>query len=108
MGLFGFLKADINDGVREFRSDAGAVLIDVRTPGEFAEGHVPGAVNVPLGMISEAEDVIPAVDTHVYVYCQSGGRSSMAASQLKKMGYTNVKNIGGIASYAGEREQTSR
>ena len=53
MGLMDFLKpADINAGVEEFRATPGARLIDVRTPGEYAGGHIPGAANVPLQQIS--------------------------------------------------------
>ena len=68
-------------------------------------GHIPGSENVPLQVIDVATGRIEAKDTPVFVYCQSGGRSSQAAAALKRMGYSCVKNIGGIASYSGTLER---
>ena len=102
MGLLDFLREpDINKGVVEFRKTQGAVLLDVRTPKEYASGHIPESKNVPLKTIGDAKNVVPSKDTPLYVYCYSGGRSSKATKALKQMGYTNVKNIGGISSYRG-------
>lgn len=106
MGFLDFLKgADINSGVDEFRATPGALLLDVRTPQEYRNGHIPGSQNVPLQVIDAAAGRIEAKDTPVFVYCQSGGRSSQAAAALTRMGYSNVKNIGGIASYSGTLER---
>ncbi len=103
MGLFGFLKTkDINTGVRDFRSTEGAVLLDVRTPEEYAEGHIEGSTNLPLQSIEQAERVIKDKDTPLFVHCRSGGRSAQATSVLKRMGYTNIEDIGGILSYSGK------
>ena len=106
MGLFNlFGGADINQGLKEYENTAGAVLLDVRTPQEYKDGHVPGSKNVPLQSIREAKAVISRTDTPVFVYCLSGGRSRQAAGMLERMGYGNVKNIGGISSYKGKVER---
>ena len=82
----------------------GAVLLDVRTPQEYREGHIPGSQIVPLQQLDKVEEVTENKDTILYVYCRSGARSRQAVSLLKHMGYTNVHNIGGIAAYSGKVE----
>ena len=105
MGFFDFLKQpDINKGVMEYRNTDGAVLLDVRTPQEYREGHIPGSKNVPLQGIDKAADMVENRDTVLYVYCYSGARSRQAVSRLQHMGYSNVNNIGGIADYRGKVE----
>ena len=105
MGIFDFFKQpDINQGVQEFKNAAGAVLLDVRTPQEYREGHIPGSQNMPLQQLDKVEEVTENKDTVLYVYCRSGARSRQAVSLLKHMGYTNVHNIGGIAAYSGKVE----
>ena len=71
---------------------------------EYRSGHIPGAVNVPSEIIESVRKKIPDPDTPVFAYCLSGARSSKAVSAMKKMGYTNVRNIGGINRYRGEQE----
>ena len=106
MGFFDFLNGpDINQGVREFSTTAGAVLLDVRTSSEYAEGHIPGSKNLPLQSIDKVERMIENKATPIFVHCLSGARSRQAAAVLQQMGYTNVKNIGGIASYTGKVEK---
>lgn len=106
MNFFDFFKsADINQGLREYESAAGAALLDVRTPEEYREGHIPGSRNIPLQSLDKTEQVIDNKDTPIFVYCYSGSRSHQAAGFLEKMGYTNVKNIGGIAAYRGKVER---
>ena len=106
MGLFDFYKqSDINHGVLEYQNTQGAVLLDVRTPQEYAEGHIPGSINIPLQSIDEAEAELENKDTELFVYCHSGARSSQAVALLEEMGYTKVNNIGGIAGYKGEVER---
>ena len=105
MGIFDFFKQpDINQGVQEYKNAAGAVLLDVRTPQEYRDGHIPGSQNVPLQQLDKVEEVTENKDTVLYVYCRSGARSRQAVSLLKHMGYTNVHNIGGIAAYSGKVE----
>ena len=106
MGLFDFLKGpDIDQGVEEFRKTSGAVLLDVRTPQEYREGHIPGSVNVPLQSLSTADQIPAGKDAPLFVYCYSGARSGQAIRLLAGMGYTNTKNIGGIAAYRGKVER---
>lgn len=103
MGLFDFLKhTDINQGVAGFQQTAGAVLVDVRTPEEYRDGHVPGSINVPLQQIEDIELEVAEKNTPLYVYCRSGARSRQAAALLKEMGYEDVHNIGGILDYQGK------
>ena len=105
--MFGFFKrADINAGVEQYRSTSGAVLLDVRTAEEYAGGHIPGSVNVPLGKL-EGVDQIAKKDTPLYVYCYSGARSASAAAELEGNGYESVRNIGGIAGWRGPVEKGS-
>ena len=102
MGLMDFLKpADINAGVEEFRATPGARLIDVRTPGEYAGGHIPGAANVPLQQISAIASEVPDKRTPLFVYCMSGARSQQAVGALKQMGYTDAR----IGSWRGDVER---
>lgn len=103
MGIFSFLYSpDINDGVAEFSKTNGAVLLDVRTVEEYRGGHIQNSINLPLDKIGLVEDTIKDKNTPVYVYCLSGGRSGRAVAYLKQVGYTNVKNIGGISAYSGK------
>lgn len=106
MALFNLAGgADINAGVKEFESTEGAVLLDVRTVDEYAEGHIPGSINIPLDTVPTVLERIPDKDTPLFVHCLSGGRSGKAVAFLKKLGYTQVKNIGGINLYNGPVER---
>ena len=96
---------DLEQGLAEFERTPGAVLVDVRTPEEYAGGHVAGSRNLPLQTIMNVEEEIPDLDTPVFLYCQSGGRSRRAAAFMEKIGYANVKNIGGLAGYNGPLEK---
>jgi len=79
------------------------VIIDARTESEFAEGHIPNAILIPEYEISErAEDLIADKDTLILVYCRSGRRSKIAAEALVELGYTNVKEFGGIITWKYE------
>ncbi len=106
MGILdAFKKVDINAEVENMKSVEGAVLLDVRNEDEYKGGHIPGSINVPLGAISNVEKAIGDHDTPVFVYCLRGTRSAQAVSKMKTMGYSNVKSIGGIASYNGEIQE---
>ena len=94
-------KADINVCVREYRAQRRAMLVDVREKNEYADGHIDGSRNIPFSKIDKTPSAIHDKDMPIYVYCKSGSRSRKAVSALKKMGYTNVKNIGGIDDYTG-------
>lgn len=88
--------------------DAGdAVVLDVREQSEYDEGHIPGAVLLPVGSIDEdtAAAVIPEKSATVLVYCRSGNRSKTAAAALAELGYTDVCEFGGINTWPYEIEQ---
>ncbi len=77
---------------------SGAKVVDVRTPGEFARGHVKGAVNVPLNDIDlRIESIAADKDAPLLVHCQSGHRSARAKDILDRKGYTRVYNLGSLA-----------
>lgn len=105
MGLFNLLRgADINQGVMEYSRTHGAILLDVRMPSEYMNGHIPGSKSVPLPDIIDKGPGVADKDTPLFVYCHSGMRSRQAVDALSRMGYTNAKNIGGISAYTGKVE----
>jgi len=71
-------------------------IIDVRTPMEFEEDHISGAINIPLDELPYKMDEIRKIQQPLLLYCRSGGRSSMAASIMKQHGIAEVYNGGGI------------
>lgn len=75
---------------------AGAKIIDVRSPGEFADEAYPGAVNIPLNVLPAKAGELGPKDGPMVLYCASGARSASAARFLKQEGFTNVVNAGGI------------
>jgi rhodanese-related sulfurtransferase len=77
------------------------VLIDVRTPGEFAGGHIANAINISVETLAGQLAQIPT-DRPVIVYCRSGNRSSQAANILRRAGYTQVYDLGGIIRWQAE------
>jgi len=108
MRFFDFLKQpSIHHGLEEYDSLPHALLLDVRTPQEFAEGHIPCSENVPLNDIESICERRLGCDVPVFVYCHSGARSHQAARALRELGFTSVRNIGGICSYMGKLEMGS-
>lgn len=77
----------------------GGKLIDVRSDAEYRSGHAEGAKHIPLGNIKGGDYAAMPKDTSIFVYCHSGGRASMAKASLVRAGYTNVTNLGGLASW---------
>ena len=79
------------------------VIIDARTQSEYETGHIPGAILIPEYEIADrAESELPNKDQLILVYCRSGRRSKIAAEELVKLGYTNVKEFGGINDWEYE------
>jgi len=78
--------------------EAGALVVDVRTAGEFGSGHYQGAINIPLDALQKKSGKLGAKDRAIVVYCASGSRSSAAAGTLKGLGFTNVLNGGALSS----------
>ena len=82
------------------------IILDVRTKEEYAEGHIPGAICVPNEMIgTDMPEELPDKEQLILVYCRSGNRSKKAAEKLVKIGYTNVKEFGGIITWNGYIEK---
>ncbi len=91
------LRADATlstDAARE-KLKAGALLVDVRTPEEFAAQNLPGAINIPVDTVkSGITNHVPDKSKAVLLHCRSGRRSAIAEKELRSLGYTNVFNIG--------------
>ena len=84
-------------------SESGYIIIDARTQSEYDERHIPGAILIPEYEIADrAEKELPDKDQLILVYCRSGRRSKIAAEELVKLGYTNVKEFGGIIDWEYE------
>ena len=84
-------------------SEEDYVILDVRTASEYAEGHIPGAINVPNESIGTGPvPELPDLDQLILVYCRSGNRSKKASEKLAAIGYTNVVEFGGINTWTGE------
>ena len=84
-------------------SESGYIIIDARTQPEYDEGHIIGAILIPEYEIADrAEKELPDKDQLILVYCRSGRRSKIAAEELVKLGYTNVKEFGGIIDWEYE------
>ena len=80
--------------------ESGYIIIDARTQEEYDLGHIPGAILIPEYEIADrAEAELPDKDQLILVYCRSGRRSKIAAEELVKLGYTNVKEFGGIIDW---------
>ncbi len=82
------------------------IILDVREQDEFDAGHIPGAILIPYTEIeNKAEEMLPDKDKQILVYCRSGRRSKIAAESLAKLGYTNIKEFGGIIDWSYEVEK---
>ena len=91
----------IDEGVQVCRSTPNAVLLDVRTPEEYAAGHIPGSMNHPLERMQTYDGDVSAP---IFAYCRSGSRSARAVALLRELDYEAV-NLGGIIDYRGELER---
>ncbi len=114
--LFGLLRADFGSGtataavgsltpdsyVTQY-SQPGTphLLLDVRTPEEYAEGHIANSLNISLQTLSSRLSEIPT-DTPVVIYCRSGNRSAQAAQLLSEAGYTQLYDLGGIIDWQSQ------
>lgn len=90
-----FIGGKASMSIVKQKIEAGASIVDVRTPEEYRDGGYPGAVNIPLQVLGARLGEIPK-DRPVVLYCASGGRSGLAARQLKAAGYADVINAGGL------------
>ena len=87
-------------------TERGYVILDTRTREEYDQGHIPGAIQISHDEIMEkAEEVLTDKDQLILVYCRSGRRSKIAAEALVELGYTNIKEFGGIIDWPYEVER---
>ena len=99
----GYRQISMDKAVKMMKDEKNYIILDVRRPDEFAEGHIPGAINVPNEEIGTAEiSELPDKAQLILVYCRSGRRSKEASEKLVKLGYTNIVEFGGILDYKGE------
>ena len=94
------------EAVEIMNTESGYIILDARRPDEYAEGHIPGAINIPNESIGTAEiPELPDKSQLILVYCRSGRRSKEASEKLVSLGYTNVVEFGGILDWTGEIER---
>jgi phage shock protein E len=97
------LNADVErkPAVQSLIEQKNALLVDVRSPGEFAAGHIAGAINVPLDRLpQEVAQTLPEKNQPLVVYCLSGARSGVAVQWLQQNGYAQAVNGGGVSALA--------
>ena len=112
MGLTGCEKKDMSytqismeEAVAMMETEENFIILDVRTVEEFAEKHIPNAINIPNETIgSEELEELPDKNQLILVYCRSGNRSKQASEKLAALGYTNIYEFGGINDWTGELE----
>ncbi|MBO5968426.1 MAG: rhodanese-like domain-containing protein [Clostridia bacterium] len=101
-----YRQISMDEAVKMMKDEKNYIILDVRRPDEYAEGHIPGAINVPNEEIGTTEIAeLPDKSQLILVYCRSGKRSKEAAKKLAKLGYTNVAEFGGILDYKGDIEK---
>lgn len=92
-------RGDVSGSDARALVEAGARLVDVRTPQEFAAGHLPGAVNIPVEEIQGRTKELAGKDQPIVLYCRSGARSGNAARILKTAGYSKVHDLGAMSRW---------
>ena len=98
-----YRQINMTDAISMMEEEIGYILLDVRTQSEFAEKHIPEAINVPNETIgTEAIPELPDKNQLIFVYCRSGNRSKQASEKLVALGYTNIVEFGGINDWPGQ------
>ena len=98
-----YRQVNMDEAITMMEEESGYIILDVRTLEEFAERHIPGAINIPNETISTEEiPELPNKDQLILVYCRSGNRSKQASEKLVALGYTNIVEFGGINDWPGE------
>ncbi len=101
-----YRQISMGEAVKMMKNEKNYIILDVRTPEEYLEGHIPGAINVPNEEIGTAEiSKLPDKSQLILVYCRSGRRSKEASQKLLGLGYTNIVEFGGINDWSGEIEK---
>ena len=99
----GYRQITMDEAVKMMKDEKNYIILDARRPDEYAEGHIPGAINVPNEEIGTAEIAeLPDKSQLILVYCRSGRRSKEASEKLVKLGYTNIVEFGGILDWKGD------
>ena len=102
-GEVSYTQIGMDEAVSMMEEEKDYIILDVRTPEEFAEKHIPGAMNIPNEIIGNDEIVeLPDKEQLILVYCRSGNRSKQASVKLAALGYTNIYEFGGINDWTGE------
>ena len=98
-----YRQISMQEAIQIMKTNSDYVILDVRTPSEYAQGHIPGAILVPNETIG-TEDIpqLPQKEQLLLVYCRSGNRSKQASEKLARLGYANVVEFGGINQWPGE------
>lgn len=100
-----YTQISMEEAVAMMATEENYIILDVRTTEEFAEKHIPNAINIPNETIgSEELEVLPDKNELILVYCRSGNRSKQASEKLAALGYTNIYEFGGINDWTGELE----
>ena len=98
-----FRQVSMDEAISMMEKERNYIILDVRTPEEFSEKHIPNAINIPNETIGTEEiPDLPDKDQLILVYCRSGNRSKQASEKLVKLGYTNIVEFGGINDWTGE------
>ena len=98
-----YTQISMEEAVAMMQEETGYIILDVRTAEEFAEKHIPDAINIPNEVIGTEEiPELPDKEQLILVYCRSGNRSKQASEKLVALGYTNVYEFGGIRDWTGE------
>ena len=98
-----YRQVNSTEAVSLMEKETDYILLDVRRPDEYAQGHIPGAINIANETIgTTAPSELPRKDQLILIYCRSGNRSKQAAAKLAALGYTNIVEFGGINSWTGE------
>lgn len=98
-----YRQINMDEAIAMMEAESDYIILDVRTPEEFSEKHIPGAINIANETIgSEEIPELPDKDQLILVYCRSGNRSKQASEKLVALGYTNIIEFGGINDWPGE------
>ncbi len=98
-----YTQIDPEEAARLMKTEKDCIILDVRTEEEFQSGHIPNAICIPNETIGNSEiGALKDKNQLILVYCRSGRRSKEAAQKLSNLGYTNVKEFGGIIDWTGE------
>lgn len=98
-----FLNITAEEARKLMDSEKDRIILDVRSREEYDQGHIPGAILIPDTEIeAKAADLLPDKDQLILVYCRSGRRSKLAAQSLADLGYTNIREFGGILDWPYE------